>query len=500
MNSVQLSDKILIRILQFGGIVWLIGYFIIYQLFEGEQQFGYQLLLSKLALLIGISVIIVWVIRQLPAFFQEKGSPYNLAVFRIIFFGFFTIGFIFYWSKLMNTTMNFVDLPLDTRVSLPGMQWLINIIPVSKPIVQGAIVLFGLGSLFSFLGFKSRWSMLVFVLAGLYIFGIPNLYGKINHNHHIVWFAALLAFSPCSDVLSIDARLTKQKVLRPGKSYARPFRFMWILMAIIYFFPGFWKAWSCGLDWALTDNVRNQMYWKWYELGDWIPMIRIDQFPILYKSMGLYTLAFELLFIVFILKPKTRIYGFLAAILFHIGTHLFMNIFFVVLVISFASFINWERLLFNRKKYAFPELASKRRVGLKWVGTGLIIINLVFGMGKIFSYPFSVYPTFDVLVEPYTETLSFRNFESEEGLDKEVLRTQFTSERYRNMEHQIIMAFGNDALQDKTALLETLSRTIESDLNVPISISIDKISVIPENKNEVVSSKIIYSTDSGIVE
>jgi len=458
------------------------------------------LMLSKLALVVGTSVLIVWVIRQLPAFFQEKGSPYNLAVFRIIFFGFFTIGFIFFWSKLMHTTMNFADLPLDTRVSLPGMQWLINMIPVSKPLVQGATVLFGMGSLFSFLGIKTKWSILIFVIAGLYMFGIPNLYGKINHNHHIVWFAALMAFSPCSDVLSFDTRLAKEKILRSGQAYARPFRYMWVLMAIIYFFPGFWKAWSCGLDWALTDNVRNQMYWKWYELGDWIPMIRIDQTPILYKSIGLYTLVFELLFIVFILKPKTRVYGVLAAILFHIGTHLFMNIFFIVLVISFASFINWEWLLFYRKKYTLPELASKRRIGLKWVGTGLIVVNLVFGMGKIFSYPFSVYPTFDVLVEPYTETLSFRSFESEEGLDKEVLRTQFTSERYRNMEHQIIMAFENDELQDKTALLETLSRTVQTDLNVPVSISIDKISVIPENKHQVVSSNMIYSSDSGIVE
>ena len=48
------------------------------------------------------------------------------------------------------------------------------------------------------------------------IAGIPQFFGKINHIHHLIWFMAIFAVSPCADVLSIDPDL---EMIEVGDDY-----------------------------------------------------------------------------------------------------------------------------------------------------------------------------------------------------------------------------------------------------------------------------------------
>ena len=105
---------------------------------------------------------------------------------------------------------------------------------------------------------------------------------------------AILAVSPCADVLSIDAvRASWKRADRgiteppePSQAYALPLRFVWLIMGVIYFSAGFWKVWTAGIAWGWSDNPRNLMYNKWMELSGWTPVFRIDHYPLSLQDLG----------------------------------------------------------------------------------------------------------------------------------------------------------------------------------------------------------------------
>ncbi|MFE1744162.1 hypothetical protein [Coleofasciculus sp. H7-2] len=102
------------------------------------------------------------------------------------------------------------------------------------------------------IGLFSRTSALLTAFIGFYALGIPQFFGKVDRDHHLLWFSAILAASRCGDYFSGDAIFTAWKradrgVVEPPSSssiYALPLRFVWLLLGIIYFFLGFWKFWT----------------------------------------------------------------------------------------------------------------------------------------------------------------------------------------------------------------------------------------------------------------
>ncbi|MFK7787304.1 MAG: hypothetical protein AB8B56_19430, partial [Crocinitomicaceae bacterium] len=338
-----------------------------------------------------------------------------------------------------------------------------------------------------------------------YLFIIPNLYGKVNHNHHLIWFPAILAFSPCADRFSLDAffcRLKNKVVHHSSAHYTLPLAFIWILIGLIYFFPGFWKLWSHGLDWSLTDNVRNHMYYKWFQLSDWqthwTPFFRIDQYPFFYKASGIFTIIFELSFIPLILNKSTRKVGILIGLLFHIATYAFMNIFFIVLVWSYLSFVNWNSISFLKERGNMSSLKYSEfyHTLVKWIGGGLIVSCILFGFGKWYSYPFTAYPTFDNMVEEEQEYLIY-SAKTRSGkhlkLNNDLLRKEFSSERYWEMESRIITELKDNKLLDTNLLEHFIAVQIsELDSLTSVSVSIESQSILPE-KRLLVNRESIYS-------
>ena len=61
--------------------------------------------------------------------------------------------------------------------------------------------------------------------------------------------------------------------------YGVPIRIAWLLLGMVFFFPGLWKLRTAGLGWITGDTLRNQMYWKWAVIPGLTPPLRIDRFP-----------------------------------------------------------------------------------------------------------------------------------------------------------------------------------------------------------------------------
>lgn len=456
-----------------------------------EERFFVQLYGTRAMLIVLLFVLLPGALLRLKPFFSHVDSAKNLAIFRIIFFGFFLLGSVYYIPQLWQTTVGFAELPTSSRVDLPLMSWYPKVVPFTKTWITLAIGLFGISTLAATIGYRTRLFIPLFVISAFYLLGIPNFYGKVNHNHDILWISAILAFSPCNHAYSLDVFLGRVRiddVNRPHKIYAQALRLIWILIGIMYFFPGFWKMWSCGLDWALTDNVRNHFYAKWFELGgNWLPFFRIDSYPLLYKGVGLFTLLFEFFFIFWLFNKSTRLLGVVCGVLFHLGTLLFMNIFFVTVIIAYTSFIPW----IGRRKQSettTTEAKNERNLTMR-IGLTLFAILILHGIGRIHSWPFSVYPTFDTLVETHSTTINYELVFADREIylfDKNQIKEIYRSERLHSLEQQMIQNYSQNKIEELEELAKHLCRIIkqinETEQVEEIRVLLHHSSIIPNER------------------
>jgi len=284
--------------------------------------------------------------RFIRDFFAADTDPLNLAIFRVVFF------LLLAFSFSVSNTVWFASIPAELQFPPPGLRWLLAYLPVNEGLAQITSLFLLLFCIMAALGLLTRLSAIFCTLLGFYVLGIPQFYGKINHYHHLVWFAAILAASPSADVLSLDAILAAWKRAdagsldppRPSQVYALPLRFVWLSMGAIYFSAGFWKVWTSGYAWAFSDNPKIMMYNKWMELGGWRPIFRIDQYPFLYQMSAAATIIFELSFIFLIFFPAIRLLAPLGGLAFHNMTNLFMRISFWQLQVCYVAFVDWDRL------------------------------------------------------------------------------------------------------------------------------------------------------------
>ena len=275
-------------------------------------------------------------------FFTTPTSALNLAIFRI------AVMVTLLLDLDPSTTIWFSNLPRELQFAPFGMRWLLPHLPIFKSLTIVAEMLLVVVCIAVLVGLFTRTSTLLALILSLYVLGITQFYGKVSHDHHLVWFLAILAASRCGDSLSLDAIFAAIRRADRGElparppvsiAYSLPLRFACLLLGIIYFFPGFWKVWTCGFDWALSENIKYQMYSKWMEFNGWTPFFRLDWHPWLYKSSALFTITFETSFIFLILFPRLRALAAAGGVAFHSASALFMRIFFYdLLILSRALF------------------------------------------------------------------------------------------------------------------------------------------------------------------
>src|SRR6202022_4806069 len=86
-----------------------------------------------------------------------------------------------------------------------GLNFFLAHIPINESVAWFTSVALVIACLACIVGLFTRTSIIVSLLLSLYVLGLPQLFGKMNHYHHLIWFMAILAVSPCADVLSVDA-------------------------------------------------------------------------------------------------------------------------------------------------------------------------------------------------------------------------------------------------------------------------------------------------------
>ncbi len=445
-------------------------------------------------------------------YFTTPTSAYNLAIFRVVI-GLYLFGFYHYRTF---TTAYWATMPHESRVSLPMMGWFIQNVPIN-PELYFAVGIFGMVlAWFIAFGLFTRPALLINIPISIYLLGVPMFFGKLAHQQIWVWFPAILAFSRCADVFSLDAiirkRIHKQTITNiVSPIYSLPFKFVWLHFGIIYFFAGIVKLRDCGLEWALGKNMINQIQIEWLQNYDMLPTIRIDHYPIFAHLSGMGLIMFELFYPFLVLTPLTRLISFWGGLSFHQSAQYFMNIGFQDLQQTYVSYINFAGIG-NRVKAMInkttvptphPEVQPNKVNSDFWnipdvkkvmiTGTLLYSINFFFSLTSTHSWPFSSYPTYSRLVPDKHWYVYFEAYDQQKNpLDIYELGKQagHRMESYTPIEDRI---YENYFAKDTATLNQNITRlwTIWKD-NVPtlqqadsVVVYLQQSPIAPEKKDTI---------------
>jgi hypothetical protein len=348
--------------------------------------------------------------------FHEPGPALNLAVWRIVLFG--TLFYLVDRDQLAF----YADLPDVLHWPRPGLGAFFSAIPQPPEAVSvlSAALLVACAS--AMLGFCSRTSALLVTVLGLVVLTNLEVHGKMRWIHHLLWMSSVMALAPCGDALSIDTLLRRQRgAPRPSIAYSLPIHFAWLYLGLVYFYPGFWKFVYSGFEWFGPENLGSKMAERWYS-KEFMPGLRIDDFPALLVLGAAGTVIFELAFIFLVPFRPLRPLLVLAGVSFHLASYYFFRIDFHQTLLLYPVLIDWValgRALGLRVATPAEEPPARtsrysRPLILTW---GVLVLALALGHGgaRVLSWPFTVYPLFMELSDDVDEEYSFEIRDRETG-------------------------------------------------------------------------------------
>ncbi len=279
-------------------------------------------------------------------------SPFDLALFRVV-----VCAVVLLFTDVAHMT-ELARLPTGLTVVKLSAAFPFAAIPIDPTVTAISGYAMKLGCGLGLVGLASRPALVLATVSALYFLGVAQHVGAVVHHHHMVWFLAVLAASPCSHVLSMDAaRGAAAGAPRPPRrslDYGIPVWTARVLIGLIFLFPGVWKLAESGIAWAASDNLRNQMYWKWFEHNA-VPAWRIDRYPVLLRGLAALTLVFELTLLPLLFCLRARPFVAASAFAFHMATELFMYIRFTALWPCYVVLIDAHAALRGLAAEIFPD-------------------------------------------------------------------------------------------------------------------------------------------------
>lgn len=263
-----------------------------------------------------------------------------LIVFRIIF------GFLIFMESVGSIYTGWIRRTLmepQQTFSFIGFEWLQPLPGNGMYIWYGVM---GLCGLFVMVGYKYRWSMLVFTLlwTGSY------LMQKSSYNNHyylLILLSAIMVFQPAHKYLSVDARLhPKIKMISMPRWCALVFI---LQMLIVYSYGAVAKIYPDWLD-ATVAEILMRGKKDFYMVGELLQQ-KWTHYTIAYVGI-----LFDALIIPLLLWKRTRKIAFFASIFFHLfNSFIFQIGIFPYLSLAFALFFfptkTIHRIFLKRKPF-----------------------------------------------------------------------------------------------------------------------------------------------------
>ena len=270
-------------------------------------------------------------------------SGFALGVVRSVVHGTFLISVLLTSFSSLGTLPVTILRPTGAMKLLPWSFYDQVQTPSGMVILKTAMVvslLLSTTGLFTIISTKTSLLFVVFYQ------GLLRSFGHFNHDEMLaVYYLAVLTFTPCGDVFSLDALIRKARRERPWFAYVYPILLMQLLMAWSYFSSALIKLRVAGLKYLSPDNLPalaifhslDNLHDTHFRLAFWLPQVR----AFLPFVVGL-VLVWELLFPLAIFWRRIRwwILGF--GVVFHVSTLFLMNVFFPHQLAMYLIFVDWD--------------------------------------------------------------------------------------------------------------------------------------------------------------
>lgn len=241
-----------------------------------------------------------WLGEQIPAC--------SLAALRIAF------GIVMLVATIRFAWMGWIDslyLAPPFHFTYWGFGW---VHPWPAPMLYAHFAALGLASLLVALGAFHRASSVAFVLLFGYV-ELLDVTTYLNHYYAITLVGILLAATPASNVMSIDAWLARRRGAPLPETVPRAAVFVFqAQLGIVYFFAGVAKL---GADWLL----RAEPLTTWLLARSDVPLVGpwLGQRWVAY-AMSWAGCVFDLTIPLWLSLPRTRPFAYAAVVVFHLVT------------------------------------------------------------------------------------------------------------------------------------------------------------------------------------
>lgn len=241
-----------------------------------------------------------------------------------------------------------------------GFEWV-------QPLGQWTYLLFvicGLSSILVAIGYKYRWSIIVFFLSFTYI-ELMDKTTYLNHYYFISILSFLMIFLPAHAYFSVDA--WQNESLRSQRVPTWTIDSIKLLLGIVYFYAGLAKLNSDWLFEAMPLQIWLPAKYSIPILGD---LLQQTWAHYLFAWSGaLYDLTIPFL----LLYRRTRVFAFILVVVFHVLTRVLFPIGLFPYIMIASALIFFDSGLHNR---ILDKISG-------WLG----ITKSFFDNGSIYEYP-----------------------------------------------------------------------------------------------------------------
>ncbi|MCK6693173.1 MAG: HTTM domain-containing protein, partial [Thermoanaerobaculia bacterium] len=280
--------------------------------------------------------------KRVPRWLDQPVSIAPLAVFRIVF------GLLMLGSTIRFWALGWIeDHYIQSKVQFKyyGFEWVQLLPPAGMYALHVGMLLGALGIM---LGYRYRWSALLFFLTFTYTELIDLTY-YLNHYYFVSWVSLLLIFLPAHRYFSLDA------LRNPGMRRTETPRWTILILqfqlAVVYVFAGLAKINYAWLIDAMPLRI-------WLPANDTLPLIgpllKWHYTPWLFSWAGM---LYDCTIVFWLSYRRTRPWAYAAVIFFHVVTGLMFQIG------VFPAVMIGATLIF------FP--AGWHEGVLEWVGRGM---------------------------------------------------------------------------------------------------------------------------------
>lgn len=320
-------------------------------------------------------------------YFKQYTSASTLAFFRLAF------GLMMLFSLIRFAANGWIDklyLSPSFHFSYYGFEWV-------KPFGFYTYYLFifcGIAAIFVAIGYQYKWAILSFFLSFTYI-ELMDKTTYLNHYYFISIVSFVLIFLPANCTFSVDAfkneKIRFQRIPRWNTDILK------LLLAIVYIYAGLAKLNSDWLFEAMPLKI-------WLPENNGIPILS----SLLHQTWVHYAFSwtgaiYDLGIVFLLLNKRTRIFGFILVVVFHVLTRVLfpIGIFPFVMIISSLIFfegdfhkkvLNYVATLFSKDSTVFDN--GKERIQeynlINQLKLGFISLFIVFQL--VFPFRYLLYP------------------------------------------------------------------------------------------------------------